>query len=214
MDDLFLLQHYCSVGEAIAKLFDPLIEVAIMDHRSDKPYVMAIYNNILTGRIPGDPISDLGKLRQEGFVPDKTDPYRNTGINGQILKSVSLGIRNQANKLIGVIGFHFNMDTFRQMGSVISTLMNFGSNPFVTGGETWAPKTGVPNEEILQFIDHCILKRDLDGKKIKAKDKQWIIKEVKKAGFFNRRGSIVSVAEKLQTTRQMVYRYLKNISES
>jgi len=107
-----ILVHYIKVGEIIAEMFSPYLEVIVHDLTNPNQSIIAIFNSHITGRKIGDGTSDIGYKKLSNKLPDKIVNYSNKSPSGVDLKSSSLTIRNDDNEIIGSMGFNFDLSTF------------------------------------------------------------------------------------------------------
>ena len=93
VSDQEILSHYIKMGEVLAEMFKPHLEVIIHDLRFPEHSIIAIFNNHVTGRKVGEGTSDFGYKKVEGKVPEKVVNYKNESPDGKPLKSSSLTTR-------------------------------------------------------------------------------------------------------------------------
>ena len=84
--DQDILVHYIKVGEIIAEMFSPYLEVIVHDLTNPNQSIIAIFNSHITGRKIGDGTSDIGYKKLSNELPDKIVNYNNKSPSGVELK--------------------------------------------------------------------------------------------------------------------------------
>lgn len=207
--DQEILARYVKVGEFLAEMFVPHLEVAVHDLRYPEHSIIAIFNGHITGRNVGEGTSDLGYEKVSGKVPDKVVNYKNESPDGKPLKSSSLTIRNAQGKIIGSLGLNYDISVFNQFSNVLSIFTNTKENPVTHGKEAFF--YGNTKEEIQIAINHFKISHGLTNKVLSRKDKQDVIKFLIKGGHLNKRGAVAIIGEALSVTRPTVYKYINDL---
>ncbi len=189
--DREILAHYEKIGELLAEMFEPHLEVAVHDLRYPEHSIIAIFNGHITGRNIGEGTSDLGYEKVSGKVPDKVVNYKNESPDGKPLKSSSLTIRNNKGNIIGSLGLNYNENT-----------ITHGKEAFFYGNT---------KEDIHIAINHYKISNGLTNKVLSRKDKQDVIRFLINGGHLNKRGAVAIIGEALSVTRPTVYKYINEI---
>lgn len=190
--------------EGVVNLFHPFAEGAIHDLQQGR--VVAIYNNISKRKI-GDPspITELG-IEVKDF-PDVFDPYYKTNWDGRQLKCVSVTIRDNRGKPIGLVCINFDTTAFQAMGANIEkfiSLVNKKSlNPVEQFDDNWQQHVGAYIEEYLQ-------KHSSTVSSMSKERKSALVGEMYDRGFFNYRDAAAQIAKELSVSRTTIYNYLKD----
>ena len=209
VSDQEILSHYIKMGEVLAEMFKPHLEVIIHDLRFPEHSIIAIFNNHVTGRKIGEGTSDFGYKKVEGKVPEKVVNYKNESPDGKPLKSSSLTIRNSQNEIIGSLGLNYDISIFEQFSDVLSYFTGTKENPVTHNSELFF--YGSTKEDIQISIKHFRLANGLTHKAFSRKDKYNIIEFLIKAGHLNKRGAVPIISDALSITRPTVYKYIKDI---
>ena len=208
MKDKELLDHYTKVAEVLAEMFSPVLEVVVFDYRKHKKAIIAIFNSHVTGREIGDPLTQIGEKRIHGDeVPDVIVNYPNNSPKGQKLKSSSIAIRNEEQKMIGAIGFNLDISHFEKFSMFLETFCSTDKNVFQIEKGEYASKT--PKEEISEAIDSFLIQKGWQSSNLSSGDKREVVKFLKQNNYFNQRASVTIVANQLKITRPSVYKYIK-----
>ena len=207
--DREILAHYVKIGELLAEMFEPHLEVAVHDLRYPEHSIIAIFNGHITGRNIGEGTSDLGYEKVSGKVPDKVVNYKNESPDGKPLKSSSLTIRNNKGDIIGSLGLNYDISVFDQFSNVLSIFTNTNENTITHGKEAFF--YGNTKEDIQIAINHYKISNGLTNKVLSRKDKQDVIRFLINGGHLNKRGAVAIIGEALSVTRPTVYKYINEI---
>ena len=179
-----ILEHYIKVGEVIAEMFAPYLEVIIHDLQTPEHSIIAIFNNHITGRKIGDGTSDIGYKKLEDKIPDKIVNYNNQSPSGSDLKSSSLTIRNKDDEIIGSMGLNFDLSSFvniKEFFEMFTKTFTLDNLPKQEEFFMWSVK-----DEIQQALNKFIIYNDLQGKVLNRKDKLNVVGHIKKEGHINK----------------------------
>ena len=204
-----ILEHYVKVGEVIAEMFAPNLEVIIHDLQTPEHSIIAIFNNHITGRKIGDGTSDIGYKKLEDELPDKIVNYNNQSPSGSDLKSSSLTIRNSDDEIIGSMGLNFDLSSFvniKEFLEMFTETFTLDNLPKREEFFMWSVK-----DEIQQALNKYIVSHDLQGKILNRKDKLNVVAYMKKEGHINKKGAISILSEMLAITRPTLYKYIKEV---
>ena len=204
-----ILEHYVKVGEVIAEMFAPNLEVIIHDLQTPEHSIIAIFNNHITGRKIGDGTSDIGYKKLEDELPDKIVNYNNQSPSGSDLKSSSLTIRNRDDEIIGSMGLNFDLSSFvniKEFLEMFTETFTLDKLPKREEFFMWSVK-----DEIQQALNKYIASHDLQGKVLNRNDKLNVVAFMKKEGHINKKGAISILSEMLAITRPTLYKYIKEV---
>ena len=204
-----ILSHYIKVGEIIAEMFSPYLEVIVHDLTNPNHSIIAIFNSHITGRKIGDGTSDIGYKKLSNGLPDKIVNYRNKSPSGAELKSSSLSIRNDDNEIIGSMGFNYDLTSFvniREFIHLFSKSVEIEELPKKEQFFMWNIKT-----EIEQALSKYITMNKLQSKVLTRDDKLKVISYMKNKGYISKKGAKTIISELLAISRPTLYKYLKEI---
>ena len=204
-----ILTHYIKVGEIVAEMFSPYLEVIVHDLTNPNNSIIAIFNSHITGRKIGDGTSDIGYKKLSNELPDKIVNYSNKSPSGVELKSSSLTIRNDDNKIIGSMGFNFDLSHFvniREFIDLFSKSVEMEELPKKEEFFMWSIKT-----EIQQALNKYLMMNKLQSKVLTRDDKLKVISYMKNKGYISKKGAKTIISELLAISRPTLYKYLKEI---
>ena len=206
-----IFDHYTRVGEIISEKFSPYLEVIIHDLRDPEHSIIAIFNSHITGRKIGDGTSDIGYKKIANELPDKIVNYENISPSGSKMKSSSLTIRDEHNKIIGSMAFNFDLAPFENIQEFFNTITKtnisqLGDFPKQEQFFMWDIR-----DELEQELNKYIIANRLQGKALTKKDKLNVVSIMNKRGHIKKRGSVSILSELLAITRPTLYKYIKDI---
>jgi len=206
-----IFDHYTRVGEIISEKFSPYLEVIIHDLRDPEHSIIAIFNSHITGRKIGDGTSDIGYKKLANELPDKIVNYENISPSGSKMKSSSLTIRDEHNKIIGSMAFNFDLAPFENIQEFFNTITKtnisqLGDFPKQEQFFMWDIR-----DELEQELNKYIIANRLQGKALTKKDKLNVVSIMNKRGHIKKRGSVSILSELLAITRPTLYKYIKDI---
>jgi predicted transcriptional regulator YheO len=204
-----ILTHYIKVGEVVAEMFSPYLEVIVHDLTNPNQSIIAIFNSHITGRKIGDGTSDIGYKKLSNELPDKIVNYSNKSPSGVELKSSSLTIRNDNNKIIGSMGFNFDLShlvNIREFIDLFSKSVEMEELPKKEEFFMWSIKT-----EIQQALNKYLMMNKLQSKVLTRDDKLKVISYMKNKGYISKKGAKTIISELLAISRPTLYKYLKEI---
>jgi predicted transcriptional regulator YheO len=207
--DSKVLARYVQIAEVMGKMFAPFLEALVHDLRKPEASVMAIYNAHVTGRKLGDPATNLSLKRLSGDVPDELINYENEGPDGREMKSSAISIRNDKDKIIGVLSLNMDVSFFKQFQLSLSMLLE--STPLGLeldeGREQFFP--GSPKKEIQHAIQKLLTAKGWVTKTMSSAQKRVIVQDLFKMGELNKRGAVTIISNELGISRPSVYNYIR-----
>lgn len=190
--------------EAVARLFHPRVEAVLHDLRSGK--IAAIYNN-LSRRAVGER-SAISKFVGESVddFPDVFEPYYKTNWDGRKFKCVSVTVRDDNGKPIGLACLNFDASLFeyigKQLGEMLAVASKDAPNPIEQFTEDWQGRVN-------ECIDNYLKENHTTLKALTSEQKRAAINRLYAHGLFNYRKAAVYIGEQLGISRATVYNYLK-----
>jgi D-arginine utilization repressor len=192
-------QPYFSIGEAIATLFHPYVEVVLHDLRSER--IVRIWNSC-TGRQVGDP-SRLNRA-QDQFAPDQPifGPYEKALPSQGRTKSITAGLREPSGELIGFLCINVDVTL---IDNVAATLSAFTS----TQMKRCEP---IYRNDLQQQINYLVRDYSLKVNKpidhLNRQERINLVSLADQASLFQARNSIMLVAKAMHLSRASVYNLL------
>lgn len=192
--------------EGVVKLFSPFVEGAIHDLESGK--IVALYNNMSRRKV-GDvsAISELGVPTEQ--FPDVFEPYYKTNWDGRKLKCVSITLRNEKGRPIGLVCLNFDTSAIGDVSAQLQQLVAVKSastlNPVEAFSKSWQKQV---DAQINAYLDE----KSVAASALTKAQKQELVTRLFDHGIFNFRGAASAVGKRLGVSRATVYNYLKGQS--
>ncbi|MCY9512474.1 PAS domain-containing protein, partial [Paenibacillus larvae] len=201
--DRSILQSYDSIVEGLADYLGDASEIVLHSLEDYQHSVIKIANGHHTGREIGAPITNLAleMLKEiEQSNSKQAVSYFTKSKNNRLMKSSTIAIRGEDDKIIGLLCINMNMDE-----SFYGFLKAF--MPFLdieTRGQQEHFANSV-EEMILETIEQTIEAVDASPDISYANRNKHIIGLLYEKGVFNMRDAVTIVANALKITKHTVY---------
>lgn len=211
-DDLHpILKGMMPLVEGIANTFGKNCEVILHDIRYPQSSIIAIANGHITGRTIGGPMSEYGlaTLRKGQFDKHIVNYSKKTK-EGKILKSTSLFVKDENDKLIGFLCINYDISELTIAKNIINDMTNiidtvdFSENNEESYGST-------VNEMLSNIVNKTLESVGKPVAFISKDEKVNIVQLLDDKGVFLIKGAIDYVAKALCVSRYTVYNYLDEI---
>ncbi|WP_300752974.1 PAS domain-containing protein [uncultured Brachyspira sp.] len=200
--DRAIIQSYENAVKGIANIFGTYCEVLVHSLDNYEHAVLFIENGHNSSRDVGAPITDLALELINSVHKDKKflESYESKFPNGDRCKSVTIPIKNK-DKLIGLLCININMEV-----SLIDFMREFSINKNDSEEHTHSENYSSNIDDMIKSIlnkniNDIILDMSIPNQE---KNKQIILK-LHKIGFFQLKGSVEALAEKLHISVHTVY---------
>lgn len=209
--DRAILESYKGMLDGLTAYLGPGYEILLHSLESFEHSAIKVINGHYTGRTEGAPITDLalrmlGEIERSGDV-HKSLTYFTKNQNGAPIRSTTIPITGENDKLIGLLCINFYMDIsfHRFMESFLP--MN---NPEQTAVETFA----VSAEEQLQQAVETAKRSAMDDTSIPTTQKnKHIITDLYQQHLFQIKNAPEIVARLLGISKNTVYMHLRNLGK-
>lgn len=205
------LRRYIPIADMIAKTFGEQCEVVIHDLSVPQTSVVYAVNNHVTGRQVGQSFDHLVKsvLLAKDFANDYKANYLIHTPDNRKIKSSTVFIRDNKNKIIGAICINYDLKPLQDCDVFLKAFLNVEEEPVIE-------KEVEPFEHVVEIVDELIDKIIVSGdiERLKRREKIELIQFMERKGIFLMKGSIEKVAEKLNISKVTVYSYLDEIKKS
>lgn len=211
--DRMILNSYKNLIKGLADYLGPGYELILHNLESYDKSVIAIANGHYTGRKVGAPITNMALNILKGIednVSEDNVTYFTTNKNNKPMKSTTITIRGEENKIIGLLCINFYLDV------PFSSILNTFTPP--TKPETPA---GIVDEEFFEdsreLMTHLInttKEQVMNNPSIVSSNKnKAIIAKLYEKGVFNIKDSVQFVADTLNISKNTVYLHLRNLNQ-
>jgi predicted transcriptional regulator YheO len=185
-------------------------EVVLQDLRPGKMCIVAIANGQISGRSIGAPLTDLALRLIKGGAWRTSDyicNYEGKTRDNRILHSSTFFIKN-GEKLLGMLSVNIDVSKYTQLSESILRLVG------LSGFSSPSPAIEVQTENFYENMEETIksVLNELGAWESKGRltqeERLLIIERLMDRGIFLLRGSVSSVAQKLQCSDASLYRYI------
>lgn len=207
--DRLTLESFKTATKGIANLFGPACEVLVHSLENYESTVISIENGHNSGRTVGAPMTDLAlELINKTDTKRKfLEPYQAKFPNGNRCRSVTMPIKN-GDKLIGLLCINLNLDlSFSDFITAFTFKKNEEDEEYT---ENFSRSIDDMMNSLMQKNINNIM---LDTSIPNQEKNKVIILTLNKLGFFNFKGSIEALAEKLQISIHTVYSNLRKYTD-
>ena len=204
-----IIKRYIPMVKGIAATFGSNCEVVLHDFADLQNSIVIIENGNVTGRDDDSSMTDHSLQQIKSGNTDKDIiNYSGKGKNGKTIKSTTMFIRDDSEKVIGCLCINFDVTEFMLAKKVLSEMLEFGEH---------AVKQSSNNKKINDVLSELVQgKLDEIGKPVLYLNKEEKVDVVKKLdiqGAFLIKGAIDYVAEILCVSRYTIYNYLDETRE-
>ena len=210
------LSEYIPFVHFLGKALGPNYEVFLYDLSKKEHKIIAIENGFISGRKTGSLMKDvIIKVLETEKPKNRGEFIQRDAVSrdGRRFKSSSKIIRDEEGKPIGVFCINFNIDPFLQISDFLESFqVNFHSVENIDLSKVLFEGEAFENgeESDLDIIYKKGLMKSRTAEMDSAAGRQEMIDILYKEGFFNLRGSVNYVAQKINISEPSVYRYLQN----
>jgi predicted transcriptional regulator YheO len=223
MSDQELLDRAVDFAEFVSQCFSDDVEVVVHDVRGDLEHsAIAIFNNTVSGRQVGAPMTQLGVqfLNEQKYQDMKyVCNYQGVTANGKLVRASTFFIRNRQGKTIGYICANVDLTHYLDAAQVLDKLVRFSArDPAESSEESGGTRiqedfSHSVTDSIGYIISEYTKQTDKKLNHFEADDKIAVVALMEKKGLFSFKGSIGEVSGILGISEPTLYRYLKKIKK-
>jgi len=168
--------------------------------------VICIINGEHTGRTIGAPITDMALDMLDAIAKGKATVYFSKNKKGEPLKSTTIAIRGEDNRIIGLICINMYLNTSLE-DFITSLIPEERSKTITSSQENFAANTneliGTTLENVREavFSDNSILPSNKNKK---------IVEELNKKGIFRLKDAVIIVADLMGVSKNTIYMHIRN----
>ncbi len=207
-----ILKAITPIVEGIGKTFGKNCEVVLHDFDNLSSSIIAIENGHVTGRSMGSPMTEVGlEAIKKGHTNDNIINYTGKSTDGRVLKSSTMFLKDENDKVIGCLCINFDMSEFIVAQNTISEIIQTDEKD---QGKSKEPQANSVNDVLSNIVSRTL---DNIGKPVfymNKEEKVNIVKALDEQGAFLIKGAIDYVAKVLCVSRYTIYNYLDEIRVS
>lgn len=211
------LEKLIPLAEFLSQCYGDNVEVVLHDIADLDHSAIAIFNNHVSGRKTGAPMTYYGlKIIREKLYTDKdySVDTRNVLSNGKVLRSSTYFIKDDDGELIGTLCINVDVSQYVEMSKLFETLAfghrakateEISQHDFVTKLKETFPATvdDLIDVTVIEFIGEKGNISDLTPER-----KIELVSKLNEKGIFMFKGTIRKVSAVLGVSEPTVYRYL------
>ena len=207
------LEKYIPLAEFLSKCYGDNVEVVLHDIADLDHSAIAIFNNHVSGRKCGAPMTYYGLkiIRDKLYVKQNYSVNtRNVLSNGKVLRSSTYFIKDENGELLGTLCINVDVSHYIELGNLFERL-SFGNTDDNDIDDQNAKETFPTTVDDL--IDGTII--DFIGENGSISDltperKIELVAQLNEKGIFMFKGTVKKVSVALGVSEPTVYRYLSN----
>ncbi|MDY0409202.1 transcriptional regulator [Virgibacillus soli] len=205
--DKLIFDHAIRTANMIVDLFGPRCEVAVHDFSDLQRSLIHIAGNV-THREIGSPITDLvlNELRKEQEDIEDIPSYRTQSKEGHVLKSTTVFLRDEDNKIIGALCTNYDISLLMEFGGEIDTFIDFQQDKQPV--ETFYHSV---QDVTHDMVNQVLLRYKKAPSQMSMEEKIDCVSELDKKGTFLIKGATEYVAHVLGVSKFTVYNYLNKV---
>ncbi|MCH4886673.1 hypothetical protein EZV73_03790 [Acidaminobacter sp. JC074] len=204
-----IIKRYVPFVKGIAGTFGSNCEVVLHDFSDLNHSIVAIENGHVTGRDSNSSMTDHSLQQvKAGNTQKDTINYSGKGADGRTIKSTTMFIRDDNDKVVGCLCINFDATEFAIAKKALAELLDFGED--ATPKDESSKKINDVLKEVVQT------KIDEIGKPVaylNKDEKVKIVNQLDGQGVFLIKGAIDYVADILCVSRYTIYNYLDETRE-
>lgn len=205
-----ILESYKLTMDGLASYLGDSYELTLHSLESFDHSVIKIINGFHTGRKEGSPITDLALDMFDKLDKDPTSPnyyvYFTKNKLGEPLKSTTIAIRGNQNRIIGLLCINFYLGT--PLIHYINELVP--QDAFVFTSENFSESSPATIYQELTVAKETVYN---DAHILPSVRNKEIIRQLQKRNIFEIKNSVELVANKLGISVNTVYFHLRNIAK-
>ncbi|MTI80865.1 MAG: transcriptional regulator [Firmicutes bacterium] len=202
------LQLLIPVAEGLVQTFGKSCEVAIHDLRVPENSLVFVAGTVTSRKI-GAPVTNivLESLRKYGNSCQDLIGYKNVTKDGRILKSSTIFVRDDDEKIIGCLCINYNISELIVHKNHMEQFMAFGEK--FKSCETSEFFASDITEVLENMIEQVISKAGAPASSMQKDEKIDVVLELDSKGVFLIKGAVDKVAAMLGVSRYTIYNYLE-----
>jgi len=213
-NDRLILKSYKTMIEGLADYLGSGYEFVLHSLENLNESVVQIINGHHTGRKIGAPVTDLALSMLSELETEESRghiSYNTKNKKGDPLKAVTIVIKGEDNKNIGLLCINFYLNT--PLSEIISNLNNSGDN---NAGNTYAKENFVDNidELIFQAVKKVQKEVEMDESVPHLLRNKIIVSKLYNQGVFQFKDAVVKIAEILGISKNTVYMHLRAMNST
>ena len=210
--DKIIMDSYASMIEGLSAYLGSAYEISLHSLEDYNHSVVKIMNGYHSGRSAGAPLTDLAlnmlkRITDQGLsATESYTSYNAINSAGEHLKSSTIPVIGENNRVIGILCINFYMDS--PLSEILQSLS--GGNSSHTEHEHFASTT---TDTISEAVNDARNQVMLNSNIPAVNKNKELIRILYEKGIFRIKDSVVEVANALNISKNTVYIHLRSISK-
>lgn len=210
--DKIIMDSYASMIEGLSAYLGSAYEISLHSLEDYNHSVVKIMNGYHSGRSAGAPLTDLAlnmlkRITDQGLsATESYTSYNAINSAGEHLKSSTIPVIGENNRVIGILCINFYMDS--PLSEILQSLS--GGNSSHTEHEHFASTT---TDTISEAVNDARNQVMLNSNIPAVNKNKELIRILYEKGIFRIKDSVVEVANALNISKNTVYLHLRSISK-
>lgn len=221
--DKKILHSYCQTLDGLSQYLGNGYEIVLHSLENYEHSAIKVINGYHTGRTEGAPITDLAlKMLEQIRRNEENDHgviYFSKNIKGEPLKSTTIPVKGENDRIIGLLCINFYMNTtvadfFQNFAVPLSSASesSSGTTPAFAGQihETFSQSSSDLLEQTIQTVRQEVL---MDSSITSTNKNKEIIFRLYQQGIFHLKDAVITIADALNISKNTVYLHLRNLEK-
>lgn len=208
MTDQEILNLYIQIAPFLSKVCGPGCEVVVHDITDPEHSLIAIENS-LSGRVVGDPLTDLALdiLTKGTYLHSPSICNYEGRSKGKDFLSSTYFIKNKE-RLIGLLCINKDMSSLQQANHALHLLLE-QFNLTAAASDEYRENLDTPVIGLLyKRIEEVIAQKGISPSRMSRKEKVGIVRQLNDEGLLSVKGAVGEIARQLSVSIPTIYRYL------
>lgn len=219
-----IFNRYSRLVDFLGRVLGPDYEVALHEINESTQSIVAISNGHVSGRKVGAPVTDwaLKMIKDNVYLNnDYILNYKGVTKCGKILRSSTFFIKNDQDKLIGMLCINFDNSRYLELSKRIMDLCNAdslwkdnnllfsvsNSLPGQSSGQVESFPDSI-SEIIEDVIKNSLTNSNIPVDRLTQAEKLHIVDSLNQKGVFLLKGAVSQTAKQLSCSEPTIYRYI------
>jgi predicted transcriptional regulator YheO len=206
-----ILKSLKPLVKALGKTLGENCEIVLHDCSNPQNSIIIIVNGYITGRKVGAPMTDLAlRMLKSNHKDDMIINYENKTKDGRKLRSTTVFIRDEKNKIIGCLCINLDLSKYLEVKKLVD---EFCTTTKLTKQKEETPETFAqsPKELLHEAFKKAMEQIGKPMNMMQKEDRMRLIELLNEMGIFAIKEAVDLTATELGVSRYTVYNYLRDV---
>ena len=209
-NDWMVLNSYKNLVDGLAQYLGKGCEIVLHSLENPEKSAIKVVNGEHTGRREGAPITDLAlqmlsKIEHQegaGYIS-----YFNRNRRGEPLKSATIAIRGEGQRIIGLLCINFYLNT------PLADILEIFSMPEAQAAPVVETFVESSHDLIRSSVEKARIEVERDPSILPSMKNREIVSRLISHGVFQMKDSVSLVAEAMRLSKNTIYMHLRNLNK-